>query len=184
VSEGKIIEIYNQGISQVIDAIQKLTIEIRTQKAEIEALCKENKFLTKRVLSLESQVNKNSNKRYSKLLKDGFDEDYIANSELYAEKKVKRSTSLNLLNRLSAYKEQILTFMYDFNIPFDNNLAERDLRMTKVKQKISGTFRSVEGANSFTRTRGYVSTVRKNGLNTLDCIMSIFTSNPVDPTLV
>jgi len=49
VSEGKIIEIYNQGISQVIDAIQKLTIEIRTQKAEIEALCKENKFLTKRV---------------------------------------------------------------------------------------------------------------------------------------
>ena len=123
-------------------------------------------------------------KRYTKLLKDGFDEDYIANSELYDEKKVKRSTSLNLLNRLSAYKEQILTFMYDFNIPFDNNLAERDLRMTKVKQKISGTFRSLEGANSFTRIRGYVSTVRKNGLNTLDCIRSIFTSNPVDPTLV
>ena len=74
--------------------------------------------------------------------------------------------------------------MYDFNIPFDNNLAERDLRMAKVKQKISGTFRSLEGANTFTRIRGYVSTVRKNGLNTLDCIKSIFTNNPIDPTLV
>lgn len=60
-SEGKIIEIYNQGISQVIDAIQKLTAEIRTQKAEIETLSKENKLLNKRVKSLENQVNKNSN---------------------------------------------------------------------------------------------------------------------------
>lgn len=74
--------------------------------------------------------------------------------------------------------------MYDFNIPFDNNLAERDLRMAKVKQKISETFRSLEGANTFTRIRGYVSTVRKNGLNALDCIKSIFTDNPIDPTLV
>lgn len=74
--------------------------------------------------------------------------------------------------------------MYDFDIPFDNNLAERDSRMTKVKQKISGTFRSLEGANAFTRIRGYVSTVRKNNLNHLDCIKSIFTLEPIDPTLV
>ena len=111
-------------------------------------------------------------KRYDQILEDGFKEDYIANSKLYSEKKVKKSTSLNLLNRLSGYKNQILAFMYDFDIPFDNNLAERDLRMTKVKQKISGTFRSKDGANAFTRIRGYVSTVRKNGLNTLDCIKS------------
>ena len=123
-------------------------------------------------------------KRYTQILEDGFKEDYIANSETYAKKKVKKSTSLNLLNRLSAYKNEILSFMYNFDIPFDNNLAERDLRMTKVKQKISGTFRSLDGANAFTRIRGYVSTVRKNGLNTLDCIRSIFTSNPIDPTLV
>lgn len=88
-----------------------------------------------------------------------------------------------LLNRLSFYKQQILAFMYDFDILFDNNLAERDLRMTKVKQKISGTFRSSAGANTFTRIRGYVSTVRKQGENALDCIKSTFTASPFDPTL-
>ena len=71
-SEGKIIEIYNQGISQVIDASQKLTAEIRTQKAEIEILSKENKLLNKRVKSLESQVNKNSNNSSKPPSTDGF----------------------------------------------------------------------------------------------------------------
>ncbi|WP_242984177.1 hypothetical protein [Clostridium putrefaciens] len=56
--------------------------------------------------------------------------------------------------------------------------------MTKVKQKISGTFRSKDGAKAFTRIRGYVSTIRKNSLNTLTCIKSVFTSNIIDPTLV
>lgn len=70
--------------------------------------------------------------------------------------------------------------MYDFDISFDNNLAERDLRIAKVKQKISGTFRSLESANAFTRIRGYVSTVRKKDLNPLDCIKSIFTLNPIE----
>lgn len=100
-------------------------------------------------------------KRYEQILQDGFKVDYIANREAYNKKKVKKSTSLNLLNRLSGYQNQILAFMYDFETPFDNNLAERDLRMTKVKQKISGTFRSKDGAKSFTRIRGYVSTVQK-----------------------
>ncbi|QAA33554.1 IS66 family transposase [Clostridium manihotivorum] len=121
--------------------------------------------------------------RYTQILNDGFKEDYIANSESYAKKKAKKSTSLNLLNRLSTYREQILAFMYDFDIPFDNNLAERDLRMAKVKQKISGTFRSGSGAKSFACIRGYVSTVRKQGMNALKCIKSTFTENPVDPTL-
>jgi transposase len=72
VSEGKIIEIYNQGISQVIDAIQKLTVEIRTQKAQTEALSKENKLLTDRIKSLESQINKNSNNSSKPPSTDGF----------------------------------------------------------------------------------------------------------------
>jgi transposase len=120
--------------------------------------------------------------RYNKILKPGLDEDYSKNIELYSKEKVKKSVSLNLLNRLSGERKQVLAFMDDFDIPFDNNLAERDLRMAKVKQKISGTFRSYAGANAFTRIRGYVSTVRKQGKNALDCIKSTFTVNPFDPT--
>lgn len=123
-------------------------------------------------------------KRYNELLEKGFKEDYDLSLKLYFKKKAKKSASLNLLNRLSGYKNQILTFMNNFDVPFDNNLAEQDLRMTKVKQKISGIFRSLCGVNAFTRIRVYVSTVRKNGLNTLNCLNSFFTSNPVDPTLV
>lgn len=120
--------------------------------------------------------------KYDEIVKAGLDEDYRNNIDLYTNTS-KKSKALNLLNRLSLYKEQILAFMYDFDIPFDNNQAERDIRMTKVKQKISGTFRSSCGADAFTRIRGYVSTIRKHGLDVLDCIKSVFTDFILDPTL-
>ena len=64
--------------------------------------------------------------------------------------------------------------MYDFSVPFTNNLSERDLRMPKAKQKISGGFRTKGGADAFARIRGFVSTVKKRGKNVMDGMVAIF----------
>ena len=86
----------------------------------------------------------------------------------------KKSDALNLLERLKRYEKATLAFMYDFTVPFDNNLGERDIRMMKVQQKISGTFRSFEGALSFCRIRSYISTVKKQSMNVISAIQDVF----------
>lgn len=79
--------------------------------------------------------------------------------------RVKRTKARNLLERLREYENDVLRFMDNKNVPFTNNLAENDLRMTKVQQKISGCFRSLDGAKIFCRIRSYLSTCRKQGMN-------------------
>jgi transposase len=95
--------------------------------------------------------------------------------------KKKKTKPQNLLARLEKYRRQALAFMHDFEVPFDNNLAERDQRMMKVQQKISGTFRSWEGANIFCRIRGYISTVKKNSISVIDAIQGAFEGKPFIP---
>lgn len=79
--------------------------------------------------------------------------------------KPKNTKQQNFIERLLEHKESVLAFVYNFRVPFDNNLAERDIRMVKLKDKVSGTFRSSHGADCFARIRGYISTVRKNDGN-------------------
>ena len=68
--------------------------------------------------------------------------------------------------------------MADFAVPFDNNQAERDLRMIKVQQKISGSWRTLTGARHFARIRSYISTVRKHGINPLAALHDLFAGRP------
>jgi len=93
--------------------------------------------------------------------------------------RIKQSKATNLLLRLEKYWKETLCFMYDFDVPFDNSQAERDIRMAKVQQKISGTFRSSNGARTFCRIRGYISTARKNNLSVIDAIQSVFEGDPL-----
>jgi transposase len=76
----------------------------------------------------------------------------------------------NLLNRLHQFRHDVLRFLHDFTVPFTNNQGERDLRMMKVKMKISGGFRTMAGAKRFARLRSVVSTARKQGWNILETL--------------
>ena len=88
--------------------------------------------------------------------------------------RIKRSKARNLLERLIQYEEDVLRFMGNEIVPFTHNQGERDLRMTKVQQKISGCFRSMEGARMFCRIRGYLSTCRKHNVSATEALFLLF----------
>ena len=93
----------------------------------------------------------------------------------------KRSKAHNLLDRLDVHMNDVLRFTTDFSLPFDNNLAERDIRMVKIAQKISGGFRSTEGAQSFLAFCSYLSSAAKQGANRLEVLQELFAGDPWMP---
>jgi transposase len=95
----------------------------------------------------------------------------------------KKTKARNLVERFEKHEDAILRFVHDFKVPFDNNLAERDIRMMKVQQKISGCFRSWEGAAQFCHLRSYISTIRKQGLNVWEALGSLFDGDVLLPQL-
>jgi transposase len=97
--------------------------------------------------------------------------------------RLKQSPARNLLERLILDREQVLAFLDDLRIPFDNNQAERDLRTLKMQQKISGCFRSDPGGDAFARLRSYLSTLRKQGLALLAALRTVFAGQPLYPIL-
>jgi len=92
-----------------------------------------------------------------------------------------RTKPANLVDRLDRYRDDVLRFANDFSVPFDNNQAERDLRMVKLQQKISGCYRTEAGATNYLAVRSYISTARKQGVNVLEALRSLFEGNPFMP---
>jgi transposase len=92
--------------------------------------------------------------------------------------KTKRPKARNLLGRLRDFEADVLRFMAVGCVPFTNNQGENDLRMTKVQQKISGCFRSMEGAQVFCRVRSYLSTCRKQGVSATEALNLLFQGKP------
>jgi transposase len=97
--------------------------------------------------------------------------------------KHKQSTQFNLLARLRQYKDDVWRFASQAGVPFTNNLAEQALRMSKVRQKVSGCFRTNEGAKTFFAIRSYLQTMRKQRINLFDCLVSVFNGQPIAPDL-
>ena len=118
--------------------------------------------------ALDSVEAKKFRKRYRKIIDDGQTE-CPRDLETRAQTKTR-----NLLERLQLFEVETLRFMEDKNVPFTNNQGENDLRMTKVQQKISGCFRSMEGAQIFCRVRSYLVTCRKHGINPTEALKLLF----------
>ena len=123
---------------------------------------------------------------YDKIIKEGFAFHAILPPLIKKAKQGKQPhrKGYNLLYRLETYSDDVLRFLYEPDVPFTNNLAEQDLRMMKLKLKISGCFRTDDGAKIFARIRSFISTVRKMGLDPFQSIIDAFNGiTPLLPTV-
>ena len=113
-------------------------------------------------------------RRYDTIVADGlgFHETQPALTKIRPRGRPPRRVGHNLLLRLSTHKQDVLRFLTDPQVPFTNNLAERDVRMMKLRQKISGGFRSEDGAKDFAVIRSVLSTARKQGWNILATLIA------------
>ena len=139
--------------------------ELLTEMKKYTDECKEQ------IKELDFEQIKTLEDRFDTIIIKGIEENP---SSLNPEKQGKRgknpkTKARNLLDRFIEYKEQILGFLKNLGVPFENNQAERDIRMMKLQQKISGTFRTTQGAQAFCRIRAYISTVRKNKIGRASC---------------
>ena len=157
---------WSQNMTQLLLDIHH---EVKTTRAHTPQLAPE------RLLYYEA--------RYDEVLRQGLAANPPPEAVLPKKRgRKKQSDAVNLLARLDQYRAETLAFMHDFRVPFDNNLAEQALRMMKVKQKVSGSFRTFAGAQVFCAIRSFLSTARKQGLNMMRSISDAFAGNPFIPS--
>lgn len=129
--------------------------------------------------SLSKATLKNYKEQYGLIIQNGFKQNPFRPPKKKGVGRCKRTAARNLLERLNTHADDVLRFFFDFRVPFDNNFSESDIRMMKVKQKISGCFRSIQGANIFTRIRSFIVTARKQNVNALEALNNLFTDNSI-----
>lgn len=149
----------------------------------IEIKRKIDSLKSKGATSMAESDIKAYDEKYKIIIAQGKEEDTEKCSVKISKRTGKpvKSDALRLLQKLEKYDIETLSFMYDFNIPFDNNLAERDIRMVKLRQKISGCFRGEEGGNWFCRIRSYISTCNKNGEDIMESLKNAIKGEPFIP---
>jgi len=134
--------------------------------------------LEKGKMRLTNALYQEFNQRYDEIIAHGYTENpYVKIKEKRRGRK-KKGKNLALIDRLALHKESIFMFLYNFFVPFDNNQAERDIRMIKVKTKVSGCFRSNDGAKNYLKIMSYVGTAKKHGFNAFEAIQQAISGNP------
>ena len=160
------------------EAMIKLLTEINQAKAAAQALG-QAAFSPEQLAGFQN--------RYDQIVAEGLlanPPPELTEEQAHKRGRVKQTLPKNLLDRLRDHPDMVLAFLYDFNVPFDNNQAERDLRMAKLKQKISGCFRSKGGSEDFCLVRSYISTAHKNGQPILDAIYLALIGTPFIPSFL
>jgi transposase len=123
-------------------------------------------------------------KRFDALVEMGLVSNPVMLRTTFKRGRVAQTKGRNLALRCQQHKDAVLRFLLDARVPFDNNLAERDIRMVCVKRKVSGGFRSVEGAQAFCRIRSYISTLGKQGLSVWAGLVSVFRGDVLMPNFL
>jgi transposase len=115
--------------------------------------------------------------RYDLLIQEGMGQNQTAPKVAGKRGRTKQSKARLLLDRLNTHKADCLRFTTDFSVPFDNNQAERDFRISKVKQKVSGCFRSDTGAQAFATVQSFIQTINKHHLSIWIELIKVFQDN-------
>jgi transposase len=167
-----VFERFEQGWAKEMKALL-LEIKARVQQAREEAMT-----------SLPEAVTRDFERRYTQRVQAGMLVNPPPQKRTGKRGPPKKSDALNLLIRLHEHRDLILRFLQDFAVPFDNTQAESDLRMMKLRQKISGCFRTQEGVAVFCDLRSYLSTMQKQGVHLLTALRSAMIGSPLLPPLL